>query len=112
MTDQEINAAIAEACGIKITGIEDGVAYMHRPYDHFKGGLQASNKPIPNYCNDLNAMHEAIKTLSYPDLITWHTNNRDVAFKSKTSPDLTTARQRAESFLKTIGKWKNRKAAE
>lgn len=48
MTEQEINIKIAEACGWK-------------PDNRGVGMLspQGSYEPIPDYCNDLNAMHEA-----------------------------------------------------
>ena len=78
MTDEQINAAITEAIDAD---------------PHWKCAK--------DYCTDLNAMHEAEKTLrggewdTYVDLLadTWI----EVAHA--------TARQRAEAFLKTIGKW-------
>lgn len=84
MTDEQINAAIAEACG-----------WDHKPTNC--GGV--------NYCADLNAMHEAENILrgeewdTYVDLLadTWI----QVAHA--------TARQRAEAFLKTLGKWEDGK---
>ena len=59
----------------------------------------------PDYLNDLNAMHEAEKVLtdkqailydSILDLISGWTFHR-------------TAAQRAEAFLRTIGKWEDSK---
>jgi len=85
MTDEQINAAIAEACGWAHANIE--------PHAY------------PNYCIDLNAMHEAEKVL---------TREQINAFCQKLFPTNycgvwwsihATARQRAEAFLKTLGKW-------
>jgi hypothetical protein len=64
--------------------------------------------PIPNYLNDLNAMHEAEKVL---------TQAQDYDYRTVTLPKVckdgsgmialtATAAQRAEAFLRTIGKWK------
>jgi hypothetical protein len=108
MTDEQINAAIAEACGRKRR--PDGDWYP----DNGSAGTQA----ILNYCADLNAMHEAEATLSvscrldYPtvllrvlfelDKYTWYATG---GFTHIT----TTARQRAEAFLRTLDKWEDSK---
>ncbi|CAB4163606.1 hypothetical protein UFOVP811_43 [uncultured Caudovirales phage] len=87
MTDEQINAAIAEAIDAD---------------PHWKCAK--------DYCADLNAMHEAEKVLTpkeegvyfftlkhlVGDLI-WH---RDTCRNYRA-----TARQRAEAFLRTLGKW-------
>lgn len=78
MTDQQINAAIAEA-------IHADEHWMIEK----------------DYCNDLNAMHEALKTLK-PDQL-W-----DVAYSLPMETMLgfmATARELAETFLLVIGKW-------
>jgi hypothetical protein len=56
-----------------------------------------------DYCNDLDAMHEAEGTLPLSDLWTMKYNlplQGDLEFRS-------TARQRAEAFLRTLDKWKS-----
>ena len=56
MTDEQINIAIAEVCGWKYEKNE-----THAP----DGAFWWSKKPeFPDYCNDLNAMHEAEMVLS------------------------------------------------
>jgi len=88
MSEEQINIAIAEACGWAHPSVQ--------PY------------AFPDYCNDLNAMHEAEKTL---------TRDQIEVFCDQLLPKNhgiwwgihTTARQRAEAFLKTIGKWKDTK---
>ena len=95
MTDLEINIAIAEAmprckiCGWKATR-----------------GHRCTHSP--DYCHDLNAMHEAETTLrdseAYLEIL------KEVC-RDHYQVDLrfcvsATARQRAEAFRRTIGKWK------
>lgn len=95
MTDEQINAAIAEACGRKRR--PDGDWYP----DNGPAGTQA----ILDYCNCLNAMHEALKTLK-PDQL-W-----DVAYSLPMETMLgfmATARELAETFLLVIGKWEDSK---
>ena len=61
--------------------------------------------PVPDYLNDLNAMHEAEKVLTVQQrgemtLNIMHSNCDGYW------PQLhATAQQRAEAFLRTIGKW-------
>jgi hypothetical protein len=104
MTDDQINAAIAEACGW-VPDCDRGICW-----DQYGNAIITP----PNYCADLNAMHEAEATLSvscrldYPtvllrvlfelDKYTWYATG---GFTHIT----TTARQRAEAFLRTLGKW-------
>lgn len=104
MNDQEINIAIAEACGT-----------LKNPAP----GLYQ----FPRYTTDLNAMREVEETLLpddevysqrnfYASLlgdITLNDNGRGWTPLSNDDcfPILhATARQRAEAFLRTIGKWK------
>jgi hypothetical protein len=97
MTDDQINAAIAEACGRKRR--PDGDWYP----DNGSAGTQA----ILKYSNCLNAMHEAESILTEDQL--W-IMAREI---EKNWEDewyfRATARQRAEAFLKTIGKWEDAK---
>ena len=89
MTNEQINIAIAEACG------EDN--------DSIFRGL------IPDYCNNLNEMHEAEKVLlsghwmRYCECLTY------LLGKSVYASVHAKARDRAEAFLKTLGKWEEAK---
>jgi hypothetical protein len=72
----------------------------------------------PYFTEDLNAMHEAFLTLAYNDQLMFVATLLsiqhcvDLDYFSRIgwgdSPQLVnaTARQRAEAFLRTIGKWK------
>ena len=89
MTDQEINAAIAEECGW----------IYYDGWNHPDG-----RNHLPDYCIDLNAMHEAENVLTniqqeeYWDFL-WSLTGSEFELCHAN------ARQRAEAFLKTIGKW-------
>ena len=54
-----------------------------------------------DYCNDLNAMHEAEKTLTGKHFEDYLMELLDFIDE----PILANARQRAEAFLRTMGKW-------
>lgn len=98
MTNEQINAAIAEVCGWTEIGICDC---------GFKiGGMppyrSAHKKHIPDYCTDLNEMHDAEEAIAgvlwrdYFERLQRHGNGFGIR---------ATARQRAEAFLRVIGKW-------
>lgn len=99
MTDQEINQAIAAACGI--VG-KDQYGPLHQTEEGWV-------VDCPNYCTDLNAMHEAEKALKgYEQIHTyvWHLSNRkDWETDFKLMEVHISARDRAEAFLRTLGKW-------
>jgi hypothetical protein len=87
MSDEDTNIAIAEL----VNGDNEG--------------------PFPNYCNDLNAMHEVVMTLPenkqvlYGVRLAWECGQHK-------SPGLwhistATAYHRAVAFLKTLEKWES-----
>jgi len=81
MTDEQINAAITEAINAD---------------PHWKCAK--------DYCNDLNAMHEAEKVLS-PQETDKYVTTLCLEVQSEPSLHNATARQRAEAFLRALGKW-------
>jgi hypothetical protein len=89
MTQEEQRTAIAEACGWK-TGYRDAVS---------------SVTALPNYLNDLNAMHEAEKVLT-SEQVTSYVYSLESMNERWSTPAFATAAQRAEAFLRTIGKWR------
>ena len=115
MNNEKQRIAIAEACGLP------------KPYSRWSGadsdtlchsvtvedGLKRA-KPIPDYTQDLNAMHEAEKVLSrgknYYQL-------GGFGFYLRTLEQIcyqpscveSTAAQRAEAFLRALGKWEDDK---
>jgi len=117
MTDDQIRIAIAESCGWRLV---EG---------YYKDGSVAGKSwvrpdgigmPLPDYPNDLNAMHEAEAALK-PELFTIYDDRLGAAVYGDCGLILpstgdpykklnrwkfhATARQRAEAYLKTIGKW-------
>ena len=64
-------------------------------------------RTIPDYLNDLNAMHEAETGLKNADKDLWHNYWYNLTTVCEPSKEYwrATAAQRAEAFLKTIGKW-------
>ena len=107
MTPEAQRIAIAEACGWKpydpITN--DGWHLLMTPPE--KPNEEGWLETIPDYLNDLNAMHEAEKVLTC-------TNNyvRELRLSTdRYTNDFilihATAAQRAEAFLRTLGLWKN-----
>lgn len=95
MTNDEINIAIAKACGWELT--PNAWWYKAGEYLPF----------APDYCNDLNAMHEAEKVL--PDLRLYikflYLVVSDDLLNTSNEPAFATAHQRAEAFLRTLNLW-------
>lgn len=90
MSPQAQRIAIAKACGWK----DEIVKAFHG---------------LPDYLNDLNAMHEAEKLLTqWEELVSYHSwlgycgGNSTIEVHNCIHA---TAAQRAEAFLRTIGKW-------
>ena len=103
MSDDEINAAIAESIGWSLVGTS--IRAGRPPEADYVG-----SEFIPNYCADLNAMHEAEKALTKEQVRDYQTYMYDMACEidntcGRWMPYSATARYRAEAFLKTLGKW-------
>lgn len=98
MKQEEQRIAIAEACGIEKIS-QDWWGWR------FDGIEMPGDMPImvkvPDYLNDLNAMHEAEKSLTpaqfrdYRKRLNWR---KDYGVTAEAS-------ERAEDFLKAINKW-------
>ena len=107
MKPEHQRVAIAEACGW--TEIEpctccDGVS---RAYEPTPG---AHKKHLPDFYNDLNAMHEVEKWLTgYQQTVTYSDNLMKIVGYHTFDSAHATASQRAEAFLCTIGKWEEAK---
>ena len=96
MTDEQINQAIAEACGW--TQVNAAHRSGRAPNAEYVG-----SEFIPNYCADLNVMHEAEKTILKNHHI-WTAYYYNIAAGTKLSVHAT-ARKKAEAFLRALGKW-------
>jgi hypothetical protein len=103
MNKEKQRIAIAKACGFKCS--EDS---------HELGQLVAQF--TPDYLNDLNAIHEAEKVLTYEQaeefveqlyLADQKNNLAENPPPWRFNVASATSAQRAEAFLKTIGKWED-----
>jgi hypothetical protein len=98
MTHQEINQAIAEATGW--TDVQVGTLSKELIG---KSPTDGDYWPIASYCTDLNAMWEAESTLNEDQL--WRMAREIEKSWEDQWYFRATARQRAEAFLRTLGKW-------
>ena len=104
MTDLQINQLIAEYCGWQILEPEVHPTITY----HWAIEPDGSKSILPDYCKNLNEMHEAEITLSneiydeyWNQLVFICTNEGEERMNSAS------AKLRAKAFVKTIGKWKN-----
>lgn len=107
MTNEQINAAIAEACGFvclhEFQVDKDGAKFGFWEYPPTWTGPK--KQPwLLEFCNDLNAMHEAEKTLTNANMYVMEYHIKAIV-KGHGFYFHATARQRAEAFLRTLGKW-------
>lgn len=118
MNEQEQRIAIAEFCGWKWRWKDS--QQLVRQWSSPKDNSRFFDNELPDYCHDLNAMHEAEKVLKgsindeHSEVSGYSENLTTVIYgdgelESIWFADLirATASQRAEAFLKTIGKWKD-----
>lgn len=114
MTPEEQRIAIAMACGMVVVSC----TCCANPWKNLSTG-----KHIPDYLNDLNAMHEAVMSMDDDNrkafrrelqyLIAPQTRPGPVSGIKLMSMDSydqwfhATAAQRAEAFLKTLNLWKD-----
>jgi hypothetical protein len=106
MTPEQQRIAIAEACGWTWHG---DASWPKDPNNFYWKKDHLNYRTLPDYLNDLNAMHEAEKTLTYAqggDMTLWIQRMTCAGY----GPQLfATAAQRAEAFLRMIGKWEESK---
>ena len=111
MTDEEMRVAIAEACG-EVVESWNGKPRLKALTPH------GVSRDLPDYPNDLNAMHEAEKILTfeqwrhYSDKLMCAVRDSDLTLngsniEARYKTPHATARQRAEAFLKVFGLWKD-----
>lgn len=98
MTPKEQIITIAEASGYERKPQHDAVW-------GYKGMKIYGVSNLPNYLNDLNAIHEAWSMLNKADKGQFITELFRVTQAGLSEVYNATASQRAEAFLRTIGKW-------
>jgi len=124
MNKERQRIAIAEACGWDCDPVEarqwgsrgqwcKAPAGFRYTYPHKEGGLLSKNSFLPDYLNDLNAMHEAESTLANTTQQAIYDDKMFRVVHEQTKPNgvstfdkiHSTAAQRAEAFLKTLDLW-------
>jgi len=108
LTPEEKRIKVAELCGFTKINPKDYIWHGNEWdgwAENFISGISKGNRVIlPDYLNDLNAMHEAEKLLSrsqqhnYMSLLSW----TDAGYKEPEDFILATAAQRAEAFVLTM----------
>jgi hypothetical protein len=129
MTPQQINEAIAASVGwtkVEQMGpvvVGSRVDEMQQRHLVYEPRLLASwqtpdgkdwRMHIPNYYNDLNAMHEVEKTLTGREQFVYMIDLKTVVYANSLNNNMSvefqlhhaTAAQRAEAYLKVKGLWK------
>ena len=104
MTPEAQRIAIAEACG--------WTDIFHNSFPRGWLGRKPNEDRdsylIPDYPVDLNAMHEAEKVLSVREKQNYISTLRNICVVAGCWPETATADQRAEAFLRTLGKWEDK----
>jgi len=106
MTEKEINHVIAEFYGYKFIAFNKAWIISED---------RETQVNIPDYCNDLNAMHKAESLFDDGQWLEYMLNLQDVLQRDPYRGKWivcqdnmhSTAAQRAKAFVKTIGKWKD-----
>jgi hypothetical protein len=104
MTNQKINKAIAKYLGWKEFSSFSDCKQIIGKRPSFHNGKIVSytvDQYVPDYCRDLNAIHEAEKVLTTAQTTTM---SQYLHRRLGMLWGFATASQRAEAFLRTIGK--------
>jgi len=116
MTPERINIKIAEACGWTATENHGSMGgwIAKQPnggsvYDAIGGTKDdAISRACPDYYNDLNACHEMEKVL-FGKMWSLYSDHLALICDGMNSRIHATAPQRCETFLRTLGLWKEDK---
>jgi hypothetical protein len=100
MKPEQQRVKIAEACGWEINKRK----WLTKPPNDSWQYLDT----IPDYLNDLNAMHEAEKVLTAEQRRSYVNCIFNLPVSECESNTFATAAQRAKAFLRTIGKWEDK----
>jgi hypothetical protein len=116
MTNEQQRIAIAEACGWNCLGMVTlvgvGTPYLWQHLD----GRTIMHDHLPDYPNDLNAMHESVEGLSerqkqqyevyLEEIVCGNVCQAQWPMGRLAKVSNATAAQRAEAFLRTLNLWK------
>lgn len=102
MSPERQRIAIAEACGWTYDPTEEDWKWFDKEGEGYRH--------CPDYTSDLNAMHEAEKVLTDKQFMEYNGHlgcSSEYGDWWNKNLSHATAAQRAEAFLKTIGKWED-----
>ncbi len=108
MSPEAQRIAIAEACGYKNLRWETfiGCRYLCDDATQFDFQYEQAVDEVPDYLSDLNAMHEAEKVMPngmWTRYVQWLAELAGGTARFVVAH--AAAAQRAEAFLRTLGKW-------
>ena len=109
MNPERQRITIAEACGWEVDA--ERKTYGFQP---LTDGCRTYTE-LPNYLNDLNAIHEVENILNADQMVSYDYHLDRVVGNGRQGLNIeyflwsATASQRAEAFLRTIGKWEEAK---
>jgi len=101
MSPEAQRIAIAEACGWTIVSRTPPLGVF--------SGLRNPPVPLPDYLNDLNAMHAAEKVLTDEQYRIYALRLGPLTTERQRAYISATAAQRAEAFLRTLNIWDDSK---
>ena len=105
MSPDEQRIAIAEACG-RTNVAPLIVKNVKHEGDDITVGIRSDDGWIPDYLNDLNAMHEAETVLTGDQQHDYECHLLRMDYPDwEIKVTHATANQRAEAFLRTLGLW-------
>lgn len=117
MNPEQQRIKIAEACGAKWMNLwcaSHATLTFHDEGENAslpdwtfcqKDKITPFDRTIPDYLNDLNAMHEAEKVFADDDLFRGYEAQLDKVVPMSERWIFATAAQRAEAFLRTLNLW-------
>ncbi len=103
MKKEQQRIKIAEACGSKY--LESYGWFDKDGETYYIGNEDIVSPQIPDYLNDLNAMHEAEKVLTAEQRRSYVNRIFNLPVSECESNTFATAAQRAKAFLRTLNLW-------
>lgn len=100
--NDKLRIKVAELCGLKDIHYLDNTSWVYGYRNGQRG--EEWQDDLPNYPNDLNAMHKAEKTMTDEQRTHYRVILTQNGVDDNFDPLCATAMQRAEAFVKTFNK--------
>lgn len=103
LSDNELRIKVAELIGY-VDIVKSDTNCYGEAWDGYEGALHGLPRDIPDYCHDLNAMHEAERCLGVDNIGIYEMHLSNIAGGGYGIAVCwgATARQRAEAFILTM----------